>query len=224
MEELSFEDLGLNSEMTEMVKKLFFKAPTKIQQEAIPAILEGKSIIGQSQTGSGKTHAYLLPLLNQIDRSKQEVQIIITAPTRELSMQISEEIKTLAELAGKNEVWTSRLIVGGMDRQRMIKQLERTPRIIVGTPGRIMDMVNEGALSIYTASSFVIDGADLMFDFRFIETIDALLVRSKKNVQILVFSATIPEGLRPFIKKYLAHPVHIKIENGLAPEQMEHRL
>lgn len=224
MEELSFEDLGLNSEMTEMVKKLFFKAPTKIQQEAIPAILEGKSIIGQSQTGSGKTHAYLLPLLNQIDRSKQEVQIIITAPTRELSMQISEEIKTLAELAGKNEVWTSRLIVGGMDRQRMIKQLERTPRIIVGTPGRIMDMVNEGALSIYTASSFVIDEADLMFDFRFIETIDALLVRSKKNVQILVFSATIPEGLRPFIKKYLAHPVHIKIENGLAPEQMEHRL
>lgn len=220
----NFKQLGLNNTMLHVVDELYFKEPTNIQVQSIPSILDGKSIIGESQTGSGKTHAYLLPLLNQIDESLEEVQIVITAPTRELSMQIFEEIKTITEIAQKEQVWITRLIVGGLDRQRMIKQLERKPHIVVGTPGRILDMVNEGVLSIYSATSFVIDEADLMLDFRFIDTIDELLVRSKKEVQILVFSATIPKQLKPFLNKYLAQPVHIKIQSGLAPEQMEHRL
>ncbi|MEI3611693.1 DEAD/DEAH box helicase [Pseudogracilibacillus sp. SO30301A] len=220
----TFEQLGLNNTMLQVVDKLYFKKPTNIQVQSIPSILQGKSIIGESQTGSGKTHAYLLPLLNQIDESKEEVQLVITAPTRELSMQIFEEIKTITELAQKEQNWITRLIVGGADRQRMIKQLERKPHIVVGTPGRILDMVNEGVLSIYSATSFVIDEADLMLDFRFIDIIDELLVRSKKEVQILVFSATIPKQLKPFLNKYLAQPVHIKIKNGLTPDQMEHRL
>lgn len=224
MSEINFKQIGLNNTILNIVDKLYFQMPTEIQKEAIPAILNGKSIIGQSQTGSGKTHAYLLPLLNRIDESSQEVQIVITAPTRELSMQIYEEIKTMTTYANKEQVWISRLIVGGVDRQRMIKQLEKKPHIVVGTPGRILDMINEGALSIYSATSFVIDEADLMLDFRFIDTIDELLVRSKKDVQLLVFSATIPQQLQPFLKKYLAQPIHIKIENGISPEKMEHRL
>ncbi len=224
MTEDNFNKMGLNNTINHIVEKLYFQSPTDIQQEAIPAILKGKSIIGQSQTGSGKTHAYLLPLLNQLDEKKEEVQIVITAPTRELSMQIFEEIKTMTKLANKEQVWISRLLVGGMDRQRMIKQLDNKPHIVVGTPGRILDMINEGALSIYKATSFVIDEADLMLDFRFIDTIDELLVRSKKDVQLLVFSATIPQQLKPFLKKYLAQPVHIKIESGISPERMEHRL
>ncbi|MEI3606832.1 DEAD/DEAH box helicase [Pseudogracilibacillus sp. SE30717A] len=224
MSEINFKQIGLNNTILNIVDKLYFQTPTEIQKEAIPAILNGKSIIGQSQTGSGKTHAYLLPLLNRIDESSQEVQIVITAPTRELSMQIYEEIKTMTTYANKEQVWISRLIVGGVDRQRMIKQLEKKPHIVVGTPGRILDMINEGALSIYSATSFVIDEADLMLDFRFIDTIDELLVRSKKDVQLLVFSATIPQQLQPFLKKYLAQPIHIKIENGISPEKMEHRL
>lgn len=224
MGDKSFKQLGLNDLMVNVTEKLYFKTPTKIQQEAIPSVLHGKSIIGESQTGSGKTHAYLLPLLQQINETLNEVQIVITAPTRELAMQIFEEIKTITKLASKEQTWISRLIVGGMDRERMIKQLERRPHLIVGTPGRILDMVDEGALSIFNATSFVIDEADLMLDFRFIDTIDALLVRCKKNIQISVFSATIPQQLKPFLKKYLIHPVHIKIDNGLTPEQMEHRL
>lgn len=224
MGDLNFKQLGLNDTLLSVVEKLYFKAPTAIQQQAIPQILNGKSIIGESQTGSGKTHAYLLPLLHQIDETKNEVQMVITAPTRELAMQLLEEIRTITTLAGKEDIWKSRLIVGGLDRQRMKKQLANSPHIVVGTPGRILDMINEGVLSIYTAHSFVIDEADLMLDLHFIETIDELLVRSKKDVQMLVFSATFPRQLHHFLKKYLANPIHINIENGLAPESMTHRL
>lgn len=224
MKQLHFNELGLNETMLAVVDKLYFKTPTHIQQQAIPHILSGKSMVGESQTGSGKTHAYLLPLLQQIDPSKNEVQIVITAPTRELAMQLMEEIKTVRSLAGKSEEWRSRLIVGGLDRERMKKQLATVPHIVVGTPGRILDMINENVLSIYTANSFVIDEADLMLDLNFIEVIDELLVRSKQDVQMLVFSATIPQPLHHFIKKYLRRPTHLKIENGLAPESMTHRL
>src|SRR5690625_1772705 len=224
MTKLNFKQLHLNDTILQVIDRMYFKSPTDIQKEAIPSILNGKSIIGQSETGSGKTHAYLFPLLNNIDVSKQEVQVVITAPTRELSMQIFEEIKKITSIANKKNEWITRLIVGGMDRERMIKQLNRKPHIVVGTPGRILDMVNEGVLSIYSTTSFVIDEADLMLDFRFIDKIDELLVQCKKDVQILVFSATIPQALEPFINKYLAQPIHIKIENGLAREKMEHRL
>ena len=220
----TFKQLHLKNDMLKVVEHLQFKQPTEIQEKAIPLILNGKSMIGQSQTGSGKTHAYLLPLLNNIKEEHQEVQIVITAPTRELSIQIFEEIKQISKYLGKENNWVSRLIIGGMDRPRMMKQLKRSAHIIVGTPGRILDMVNEGVLSIFSASSFVIDEADLMLDLNFIDTIDELLVKSRKDVQILVFSATIPLPLQHFFKKYLSNPTLIKIESNLSPETLEHRL
>src|SRR5699024_4179794 len=117
----------------------------------------------------------------------------------------------------------SRLIVGGLDRNRMMKQLAQTPHIVIGTPGRMLDMVKEGVLSIYHANSFVIDEADLMLELGFLETMDELLVRSKKDIQTLVFSATIPAALQIFFKKYLLQPVYIKIEQ-IAPESLTHHL
>lgn len=221
---MNFKELNLNDNMTNVVEKLYFKEPTQIQAEAIPLILAGKSIVGQSQTGSGKTHAYLLPLMNKIKEGIAETQIVVTAPTRELAMQLNEEVKQIIKLADKQGIWKSRLIVGGIDRKRMAQQLSNKPQIIVGTPGRILDMVNEGALSIYSATSFVIDEADLMLDFKFIEAIDELLVKSKPSVQILVFSATIPQQLDHFLKKYLQNPSYIRIEGALSPETLEHRL
>lgn len=222
--EHSFQSLGLNETLTNIVDKLYFKNPTDIQREAIPKILQGEGIVGESQTGSGKTHAFLLPLLQNIEVEKEEVQVVITAPTRELATQLHEELKTMVELADKKDEWTSRLLIGGLDRKRMIKQLERPPKIIVGTPGRILDMISEGILSIYSAKSFVIDEADLMLDLRFIETIDELLVNSREDVQIIIFSATIPIALQHFIRKYLRKPTHIKIKSSVAPETMTHRL
>lgn len=221
----SFKTLGLNDLMLSVVEKLYFKEPTEIQRQAIPIILEGKSLIGQSQTGSGKTHAFLLPLLNNLDETKSDVQIVITAPTRELAIQLFEEVKTIRKLVNKEDEWKMRLIIGGLDRKRMIEQLSSTtPHIVVGTPGRILDMVDEGVLSIYRAKSFVIDEADLMLDLKFIDKIDALLVRSQKDIQILVFSATIPNPLQHFLDKYLEQPIRIKIEHEVTPEQLEHRL
>lgn len=220
----SFQSIGLNPTLLKVVEQLYFKQPTEIQQQAIPEIINKKSLIGQSQTGSGKTHAFLLPLFHGLDEHVEEVQYVITAPTRELAMQIHEEAKTIISLAGKSESWSTRLVVGGMDRERMMKQLERKPQIVIGTPGRILDMVKSGAMSIYHAKAFVIDEADLMVEMNFIETIDELLVRSRKDIQMLVFSATIPAPLEVFFRKYLRNPVHIHIQNGVAPEQIEHRL
>src|SRR5690625_7155286 len=119
MNGIYFKDLGLHDTLLQVVEKLYFKHPTAIQREAIPAILKGESIIGESQTGSGKTHAYLLPLLNKIDETKNEVQIVITAPTRELAMQLAEEIKTVTTLAEKDGKWRTRLMVGG-DRKSVV--------------------------------------------------------------------------------------------------------
>lgn len=220
-----FRALGLGKSISQVTDQLYFKEATPIQAQSIPIILAGKSLVGQSQTGSGKTHAFLLPLLDRLDESKNEVQVVITAPTRELAMQLFEEIKAIRKIAHKEEDWRARLIIGGLDRERMMRQLEgNVPHIVVGTPGRILDMVDAGVLSIYRARSFVIDEADLMLDLKFIEEIDQLLVRSAKDIQILVFSATIPEALQHFIKKYLRQPETIQIGRKSTPAQLEHRL
>ena len=219
----TFSSLGMHPVLLKIIEKLKFEQPTEIQEKVIPSILQGKSVIGQSRTGSGKTHAFLLPLFNQIDTSKREVQFVITTPTRELALQIHDEVKKIIHYAGKDEVWISKLLIGGTDKQKMVEKLKKPPHIIVGTPGRILDLVKSDALSIYSAKSFVIDEADLMLDLGFINDVDQLLVRSRKNIQLLVFSATIPERLQHFFKKYLENPIHVKIDDHFSPEKMEHR-
>ncbi|SDQ49409.1 ATP-dependent RNA helicase CshB [Virgibacillus subterraneus] len=222
--ENNFKQFVFHPVLSDTIDHLGFKHPTEIQQKVMPAILKGKSVVGQSHTGSGKTHAYLLPLFNQIDASKREVQFVITAPTRELAMQIHEEVKKIIHYAGKKEIWNAKLLVGGTDKQKMMEKLKEPPHIIIGTPGRILDIVKEDALSLYSANSFVIDEADLMLDLGFINEVDQLLVRARKDVQLLVFSATIPQRLEHFFKKYLENPLHVKIDDQLSPETMEHRL
>ncbi|MDY0405553.1 DEAD/DEAH box helicase [Virgibacillus sp. 179-BFC.A HS] len=224
MEKHTFQEFALTPEVQQIIKGLQFAYPTEIQSKVIPAVLQGKNIIGQSQTGSGKTHAYLLPLFNQLSDKETGVQFVITAPTRELATQIHAEVKKMIQLSGKEEVFSAKLLIGGTDKQRMAHKLKMPPQIIVGTPGRILDMVKDEALSIFSAASFVVDEADLMLDLGFINDVDQLLVRCKPDVQLLVFSATIPEKLQHFFKKYLQNPLYVKIENELSPETMQHRL
>lgn len=219
----SFQSLGMHPALLKVIERLEFREPTEIQEKVIPSILEGKSVIGQSRTGSGKTHAFLLPLFNQIDTSKREVQFVIAAPTRELAIQIYDEVKKIIHYAGKDEIWIPKLLIGGTDKQRMMEKLKNPPHIIVGTPGRILDLVNSNTLSIYSAKSFIIDEADLMLDLGFINNIDQLLVRANREIQLLVFSATIPERLQHFFKKYLENPLYVKIDDHFSPETMEHR-
>jgi ATP-dependent RNA helicase CshB len=220
----TFKTLSFNPVMMEVIEKLEFHQPTEIQEKVIPAIKKGKSVIGQSHTGSGKTHSFLLPIFNKLVEEQKEVQSIITAPTRELASQLYDEVKKIIKLAGKEDVWKAKLLVGGTDKQKMMDKLKEPPHIIVGTPGRILDLVKEEAISIYSANSFVIDEADLMLDLGFIDDVDQLLVRCKQDIQLMVFSATIPQRLEHFFKKYLENPLHVKIANELSPETMEHRL
>lgn len=223
MKETKFASLALNENIVGVTKKLHFKGPTEIQRKAIPQILSGKSLVAQSHTGSGKTHAYLLPIFNRIKSKGGDVQFVITAPTRELCQQIYGEVRKIIDLSGRENEWFAQLLIGGEEKQ-LRKAKKNLPQIIVGTPKRILSLINDGVLSIYKAESFVIDEADLMIDLGFIEEVDQLLVRSKKDIQVLAFSATIPERLQHFFQRYLRQPEYIVLNDQLFPDSLEHRL
>lgn len=207
MEETKFKRFAFKPFIIEAItKELKFHEPTEIQERLIPSIKNGESAIGQSQTGTGKTHAYLLPLLDKVDFSKPEVQVVITAPTRELATQIYQEVVKITSFCSEDEKITAKNFIGGTDKVRTIEKLKIQPQIVVGTPGRISDLVKEQALHVHTAKAFVVDEADLMLDMGFIKDVDAVASQMPEKLQILVFSATIPEKLKPFLKKYLNNP------------------
>ncbi|MEI5905818.1 DEAD/DEAH box helicase [Bacillus spongiae] len=200
-----------------------FHEPTEIQEKMIPTILKGESAIGQSQTGTGKTHSFLLPILQKIQPEKQAVQAVITAPTRELAQQIYKVIMDITKYA--NDEISARLFIGGTDKQRSITKLKSQPHIVVGTPGRINDLVKEQALMIHTANFLVVDEADLMLDMGFIFDVDQIAGRMPETLQMLVFSATLPEKLKPFLKKYMENPVYTHVQpKQLSAEKIQHVL
>jgi ATP-dependent RNA helicase CshB len=192
------------------IENLGFLEPTEIQKKMIPLILKNKSAIGQSQTGTGKTHSYLLPILNRIDPNLSEVQAVITAPTRELAQQIYGEVLKVAKES--DDEMTARCFIGGTDKQRTIEKLKVQPHVVIGTPGRINDLVKEQALFVHTAVTLVVDEADLMLDMGFIQDVDQIAGRMPEELQMLVFSATIPEKLKPFLKKYMENPQYAHVE------------
>ncbi|MFJ8063022.1 DEAD/DEAH box helicase [Psychrobacillus sp. NPDC096426] len=202
-----YTDYNFQPFLQHAIDKLGFQEPTPIQKEMIPLVLKGKSAIGQAHTGTGKTHSFLIPIVEKIDASKQEVQAIITSPTRELATQIYNELNKLVE---GTEIQT-KLFIGGTDKARSIEKLKTQPQIVVGTPGRLRDLTVEQALLVHTSNILVVDEADLAFDLGFINEIDQFASRMPEQLEMYVFSATIPEKLQPFLKKYMDAPVHIKI-------------
>ncbi|OIJ16713.1 DEAD/DEAH box helicase [Anaerobacillus alkalilacustris] len=219
----NFERFNLKPFIIEALNEQRFKMPTEIQERLIPAIISGKDVIGQSQTGSGKTLAFLIPLVERIDVTKEEVQAVITAPTRELAGQIFQELEKLL-LFSKEEI-SAKLIVGGTDRLRTIEKLKKQPQIVVGTPGRISDLIGEQALKVYTSPMLVVDEADQMLDMGFIEEVDKIAARMAEQLQMLVFSATVPEKLQPFLRKYMNNPRHVQVNpEKTTAEKIEHYL
>ncbi|MCY8233518.1 DEAD/DEAH box helicase [Priestia filamentosa] len=216
MKQTKFEKFSFQPFLIEAIKDLNFYEPTEIQERIIPSLLNGESAIGQSQTGTGKTHAYLLPILNKINPHKDHVQAVIMAPTRELALQIHEEVQKITIFTEEDAKITSKCLIGGTDKQRTIEKLKQQPHIVVGTPSRIHDLMQEGALSVRQVDTIVVDEADLMLDLGFIEDVDRIAAAMKEDVQILVFSATIPEKLKPFLKKYLDNPRYTHV----APKQL----
>lgn len=225
MKENNFEKFKLQSYIIDAVESFGFTKPTEIQERVIPSVLKGTSLIGQSQTGTGKTHTYLLPIMNKIDAGKEEVQAIISAPTRELANQIYQVALKIAEHFPDEAPIQVRLLVGGTDKQRTIEKLKVQPQLVIGTPGRIKDMVDEQALHVYSATMLVVDEADLMLDMGFIEDLDKFASRMAQDIQMLVFSATIPEKLKPFLNKYMENPKHVHVDpNKTVAEKIEHVL
>jgi ATP-dependent RNA helicase CshB len=221
----AFEQFNFQPFIIEAVRELRFSEPTEIQQKIFPIAQKGLSVIGQSQTGSGKTHSYLLPCLNAIDPERDEVQLVITAPTRELAQQIYHEILKITKFCEPNAEVTARCFIGGTDKQRAIGKLKKQPHIVVGTPGRIFDLIDEQALFVHTANMIVVDEADLMLDMGFIEDVDKIAARMPKDLQMLVFSATIPEKLRVFMKKYMENPEYVQVNpRQAAAQNIEHNL
>ena len=208
----TFESFNFQPFILEAIKDKGFTEPTAVQEKLIPLVKKGKNVVGQSQTGSGKTHTFLLPLMDKIDPEKDEVQIVITAPSRELATQIYQAAIQIAQFSPTEIRVTN--FVGGTDKQRQIEKLStHQPHVAIGTPGRILDMMNEQALKVHTAEYFVVDEADMTLDMGFLAEVDQIAGRLPKHLQMLVFSSTIPEKLRPFLLKYMENPVIEEIKS-----------
>ncbi|WP_368985327.1 DEAD/DEAH box helicase [Caldifermentibacillus hisashii] len=212
MEKTNFTRFSLKPFLYEGLENMGFYDPTDIQERVIPKALKGLSLVGQSQTGTGKTHAFLLPILTKLNPSIQSVQAVITAPTRELAHQIYHEVLKLTKYCPKDEEITAKLFVGGTDKARVIEKLKVQPHIVIGTPGRIYDLMKEQALFVHTANMLVVDEADLMLDLGFLEDVDRIAGAMPEQLQMFVFSATIPENLKPFLKKYMENPEFVHVE------------
>lgn len=220
-----FERFSFHPYILEAIEKRGFKKPTDIQERVITAALKGTSIIGQSQTGTGKTHAYLLPIMQQLEPEREEVQAVITAPTRELAKQIYQEALKIAECFPEDKQVNIRCYVGGTDKQRSIEKLKQQPHLIIGTPARIKDLMDAKALQVYTATTLVVDEADLMLDMGFIQEVDFIAARMTEKLQMLVFSATIPEKLKPFLQKYMENPRYVQVDpKHITAQKIEHVL
>lgn len=214
---MSFKDYNFKEYIQKALDAINFTEPTEVQKRLIPVVKSGRDLVGESKTGSGKTHTFLLPIFEQLNEDSQSVQAVITAPSRELASQIFAAAKQLASYSDK-EIRLANY-VGGTDKLRQIEKLKVSqPHIVVGTPGRIYDLVKSGDLGIHKAKTFVVDEADMTLDMGFLDTVDKIASSLPKEVQILVFSATIPQKLQPFLKKYLSNPLieQIKAETVIA--------
>ncbi|VDG25622.1 DEAD/DEAH box helicase [Lactiplantibacillus mudanjiangensis] len=202
----SFEEFKLKPFLMDALKEINFQTPTAVQEKLIPVIMAGRSVIGQSATGSGKTHTFLLPLINQLNADERRVQVVITTPSRELAYQIQKAAKQLVQHSPK-PIHIG-LYVGGTDKQDQINKLNRhQPQLIIGTPGRILDLIRSQALDVHTATQLVVDEADMTLDLGFLNVVDQIAGRMPAELQMLVFSATMPQKLTPFLKKYMNNPV-----------------
>ncbi|WP_019122224.1 DEAD/DEAH box helicase [Brevibacillus massiliensis] len=204
----TFASLGLRAEILQGIKDLYYKQPTEIQAETIPLILSGKDVIGQAQTGTGKTAAFVLPILQRLDQQKRDIQALILTPTRELSIQIEAEIEKL----GKHLDVKVLSLHGGTDIERQINKLERSVQIVVGTPGRVLDHLNRGTLHFGRISTLVLDEADKMLEMGFLEDVDRIIASTPQHRQILLFSATMPDQVKQLAHRYMDQPPHVKIE------------
>ncbi|RDU34844.1 DEAD/DEAH box helicase [Neobacillus piezotolerans] len=203
-----FEDLGISQQTLKAVLKMGFEEATPIQAETIPLSMENKDLIGQAQTGTGKTAAFGIPLVEKINPSNHAIQGIIIAPTRELAIQVSEELYKIG--AGKRIQVLP--IYGGQDISRQIRSLKKGPHIIVGTPGRILDHINRKTMRLDQVHTAILDEADEMLNMGFIEDIETILAEIPAERQTLLFSATMPAPIQRMAEKFMKNPQIVRVK------------
>ncbi len=202
-----FEDLGLSPEYLSSVEKLNYTEPTPIQLAAIPPLLKGRDLIGQAQTGTGKTAAFMLPLLQRLDSSIRGVKALILAPTRELAKQVTDAGKALAGKTNHKIV----SVYGGQSYTIQLRALERGADVVVGTPGRLLDLIRQKHLDLSQVSMLIIDEADEMLAMGFIEDVELILSELSHTRQLALFSATLPDRIRKLADRYLSDPMKVTI-------------
>ncbi|WP_083879866.1 DEAD/DEAH box helicase [Desulfitobacterium dichloroeliminans] len=205
----SFVQLGVHSLLVDALQKEKIIEPTKIQQEAIPLILNNQDVVGQAETGSGKTLAYLLPIIQKIDLLKKENQALILTPTHELALQVQRQIQSLAEHLGGTI--TSAAVIGNVNITRQIEKLKEKPQIIVGSAGRILELIQKKKISSQTIKTIVLDEADRLLDEKNLQTVKAVLKTTLKDRQVLLFSATVPPETVKQAADFLKDPAILRV-------------
>jgi ATP-dependent RNA helicase DeaD len=203
----TFAELGLSEPLLDALQHLGYEKPTPIQEEAIPGLLEGRDIIGQAQTGTGKTAAFGLPLLEYIDVRDNEVQALVLTPTRELCIQVTQALRAYGEKKGVKVV----AVFGGAPIRSQQAQLKEGGQVVVGTVGRVMDLMSRHSLMLTSARFVVLDEADEMLDLGFLEDVETILSRCPSGRQTALFSATMPTEIRKLAEKGMYDPVTIKV-------------
>jgi len=205
----SFSDLALIEPVLRALKDVGYETPSPIQAQTIPLLLQGKDVLGQAQTGTGKTAAFALPILSRIDLKQKDPQVLVLAPTRELAIQVAEAFQRYAaHLKGFHVL----PIYGGQDYTTQLRQLKRGAHVVVGTPGRVMDHMRKGTLNLKGLGFLVLDEADEMLRMGFIDDVEWILDQIPKKRQIALFSATMPSVIRKIAQQYLNEPEHITIK------------
>ena len=205
---MKFKELGLDHDLLKAIAQSGFEEATPIQAETIPLVLAGKDVIGQAQTGTGKTAAFGLPILQNIDKADRSIQALVISPTRELAIQTQEELYRL----GQDKKIKVQAVYGGADIRRQIRQLSEHPQIVVGTPGRILDHIGRHTLKLQNLKVLVLDEADEMLDMGFIDDIEKIVEQMPTARQTLLFSATIPASIMRLTNKFMHEPVTVKIK------------
>ncbi|HEU4963826.1 MAG TPA: DEAD/DEAH box helicase [Bacilli bacterium] len=204
----TFQELGLREDILKSLEEMGFEEATPIQAETIPLATTGVDVIGQAQTGTGKTAAFVIPTLTRMDFSRKAIQALVLAPTRELAIQVADETGKL----GKYTRASVLPVYGGQSIDRQIKALKRNPEMIIGTPGRLLDHIRRGTINLSEVSTVILDEADEMLDMGFLEDIEAILAKVPTERQTLLFSATMPDPIRRLAERFMKSPQVVKIQ------------
>lgn len=205
---MKFSELGLSESLLKAIKRSGYEEATPIQEQTIPMVLDNQDVIGQAQTGTGKTAAFGLPIIEHVDTNSADIQALIISPTRELAIQTQEELYRL----GKDKHAKVQVVYGGADIRRQINNLKNHPQILVGTPGRLLDHINRRTVKLENLKTLVLDEADEMLNMGFLEDIESIIKKTPATRQTLLFSATMPPEIKKIGVQFMTDPKQVKIK------------